>query len=322
LATTSAASASPVRITIRISPCSLSIEEVRGCAPVVNRDALVYLLPKGFGNVRTPLIDRVALSILANQNQVKEESNEKELTDPTQVPVTVPNTSQGSSGSAKVPIATVQGRQFLGNFRVGGWRVKVNAKTNQTTLYRMLLAALAYEKVGISLEEVICLNDLQQRMEKKLGSDPSFTAKWKDGLLASFNLVGKMRAQSFPYLPPQSLRSEMVHNLPKDFLPTPNAYFGWAKNPARRSQIRIIVPNPLTPPRRIPEKRRIGVGYKDSGNRRDPAKDGVTYKDLMKSPEEHIKGSPTYKESLTERMNKLAEVERKDRAKPGPRSRG
>jgi len=256
------------------------------------------------------------------QNRVKEESNEFKPTDPEPVPVTDPIPLQGSSGSAKVPIATVQGRQFLGNFRIGGWRVKVNKNTNQTTLYRMLLAGLAYEKVGLSLEEIICLFDLQQRLEKKLGSDPSYTVKWSAGLLASFQIVGRMRAQSFPYLPPQSLRSELIHNLPKEFLPTPNAYFGWAKNPARKSQIRIIVPNPLQPPRRIPEKRRIGVGYKDSGNRRDPAKDGVTYKDLMKSPEENIKGSPTYKEHLLHRklVNLATKVE--ERKPPGPRGRG
>jgi hypothetical protein len=32
--------------------------------------------------------------------------------------------------------------------------------------------------------------------------------------------------------------------------------------------------NPLAPPTKLPAKRFVGVGYKDKGNRRDPAVDG------------------------------------------------
>jgi hypothetical protein len=197
------------------------------------------------------------------------------------------STTANISGSAKVPVITIQGRRFLGNFHVGGWKVKITPGTSQLTLYRMLTAALVYDHVGLSIEETIALFDLQGRLEQKLGSDPQFTAKYEKSLEAINVQMRKLRFQSFPVLPSSSWKKETA-TLLHGFLPGPNDYYGWARGPKSRTAVRIIVPNPLQPPKKRPGKAVIGVGYKDSGNRRDSAKDGVSYKDLMKADESRI----------------------------------
>jgi len=170
----------------------------------------------------------------------------------------------------------------------------------------------------MSIEEVICVFELQARLELKNDSDPSFRKRWGQQFSVATKLIGEMRAQSFPYIPPSAWKQKAQHLLSKDFLPGSHTYYGWSRNPKRKSLIRVIVPNPLRPPKRIPEKRRIGVGYRDSGNRRDVAKDGVTYTDLMKSDSSRIKGSPEHDPS-PQRINLFGTVEKRD---PSPRHRG
>lgn len=224
------------------------------------------------------------------------------------------STAANISGSAKVPVITIQGRRFLGNFHVGGWKVKITPGTSQLTLYRMLTAALVYDQVGLSIEETIALFDLQGRLEQKVGSDPQFTAKYGLSLEVVNAQMRKLRFQSFPVLPSSSWKKETA-TLLHGFLPGPNDYYGWARGPKSRTAVRIIVPNPLQPPKKRPGKAVIGVGYKDSGNRRDPAKDGVSYKDLMKADGTRI---GTKRETIVDSLRAAVE----DKISKGPRGRG
>jgi hypothetical protein len=179
-------------------------------------------------------------------------------------------------------VVTILGKRFLGNFQVGGWKVKIVQGTSQVNLYRMLVAGLVYDQGGLSLEEVIALFDLQGRLEQKVGKDPQFTAAYENNLSVINAQLRKVRFQSFPAIPNSSWKKETTMLL-KEFLPGQHDYFGWARNPKRRTLVKVIAPNPLQPPKKRPAKSFIGVGQRDSGNRRDPAKDGVTYKDLMKA---------------------------------------
>lgn len=160
--------------------------------------------------------------------------------------------------------------------------MKITQGTSQLTLYRMLVAALVYDQGGLSLEETIALFDLQGRLESKIGSDPQFTHAYGFQLEAVNQQLRKVRFQSFPIQTVSSWKKETA-GLLSGFLPGPNDYYGWARNPKRRMAVRIIVPNPLKPPRKRPQKRVLGVGHRDSGNRRDPATDGVTLRDLQKA---------------------------------------
>jgi hypothetical protein len=217
------------------------------------------------------------------------------------------------TGSAKVPVITIQGQQFLGNFHAGGFKVKVAPGVKQLTLYRMFTAALVYDRDGLSLEGTIALFDLQGRLEGKLGSDPQFTEKYSLPLEAINEQIRKLRFQSFPVQPSPQWKQETARLL-HGFLPGPNDYYGWVKGPKSRSAVRIIVPNPLKPPRRRPQKRVIGVGYKDSGNRRDKAKDGVSYSDIMKA-------NPDLVEMINQRRRQKEKIEREATEK-NPRGRG
>jgi hypothetical protein len=224
------------------------------------------------------------------------------------------SSSANVSGSAKVPVITIQGRHFLGNFQAGGFRVKITQGSNQVTLYRMLVAGLVFDQGGLSLEGVIALFDLQGRLEQKLGSDPQFTEKYSSSLETVNLQLRKLRYQTFPVQPISSWKQETAKLL-HGFLPGPNDYFGWSRNPKSRCAIRIIVPNPLKPPPKRPAKAVIGVGYKDSGNRRDPAKDGVSYKDLMKADGTRI---GTKRETIVDSLRAAVE----DKISKGPRGRG
>jgi hypothetical protein len=180
----------------------------------------------------------------------------------------------------------------------------------------MLLAGLVFDHGGMSLEEIIALFDLQGRLEKKLGSDPQFTSKYGSQLETVNLLLRELRIQSFPFQPNTHWKLKAARDL-QDLLPGPNDYFGWSRNPKSRGLIKVIAPNPLKPPPRRPQKKVIGVGYKDSGNRRDPAKDGVSYKDVMKATESRI---GTSSESLKSSIRGV--LEDKEPKEHSPRGRG
>jgi hypothetical protein len=193
--------------------------------------------------------------------------------------------------------------------------VKITQGVSQLTLYRMLVAALVYDQGGLSLEETIALFDLQGRLEKKLGSDPQFTEMYGSSLETVNAQLRKVRFQSFPIQTLSGWKTETA-GLLAGFLPGPNDYYGWSRNPKRRLAVRIIVPNPLKPPKKRPQKRVIGVGYKDSGNRRDIAKDGVGVRELMKAdPSQISKPGNSLKEAL---IGLIRESEKN----PSPRGRG
>jgi hypothetical protein len=163
--------------------------------------------------------------------------------------------------------------------------------TKQVTLYRNLLARVCYEQGGISLEEILVLYDLAQKMEEKRQKDRAFDEKYGTWLITSFDFISTLSPQVFPWTF-QGNREEVEDTL-RPFLPSRQAYFGWVKNPVRSTPVEIRLRNPLAPPKAIPPKRFIGVGYRDKGNRRDPAIDGspswqeIATSGLMRTKEDY-----------------------------------
>jgi len=155
----------------------------------------------------------------------------------------------------------------------GGYKVDYQKGTKLITLYRNLLAAIVYEQGGVSIEEILVLYDLALKMEEKTVRDKAFSEKYGLWLITTFQFMDKLNPKVFPFHCPESLRIQGEHFL-VPYLPSRQAYYGWKRNPVRTTPARILLRNPLLPPPKIAAKRFLGVGYKDKGNRRDPAKDG------------------------------------------------
>lgn len=267
-------------------------------------------------------IVRMQLSGLIPSDLPKKPKVLKEVQASEQDIKTPPDPKLNVSGRSKVPVVTIRGTVGRSMFAKGGYKMKIKAGTSQVTLYRMLLAGLVYDTVGMSIEEMMALFELNTRLGLKVSQDPVFNEKYGLWLEATNLFLRKLKVQKYPYVPPQALRAEALVSL-KDYLPGQHDYYGWSRNPTRRSQVVVTLSSALPPPRKLPPKRFIGVGYKDSGTRRDPAKDGVGYGDLMKS-QVPLKTDSDLRHQEEERHKGV-----KDRLptmlhphKPGPRGRG
>lgn len=170
------------------------------------------------------------------------------------------------------PVVTIQ-CHFNAETVLGGYKVSYRTGTKQITLYRNLLAAVCYEQGGVSIEEILVLYDLSQKMQEKRQKDKAFDDKYGDWLITSFNFISGLDPRVFPFV--LKGNNQKVEESLTPFLPSRQAYFGWKKNPVRDTPVRIQLRNPLAPPKALPPKRYIGVGYRDKGNRRDPAVDGT-----------------------------------------------
>jgi len=183
--------------------------------------------------------------------------------------------------------------------------VKYVNNPKRVTLYRNLLAKLVYDGEGMAFEEAVALCDLHLGLQDKVSKDPQFREKFEKPLIRANHLIQKLVLQTFPYHAPIEWKTKAKEEL-KGFIPSSQAYFGWSRNPVRGGHVRVIFRNPLKLPQKLPPKKVIGVGYRDSGHRRDPAKDGVTYKDLMKAPAEAIKGASKETASEENRWSAVA----------------
>jgi len=193
------------------------------------------------------------------------------------------------SGQPLRPLVTIQ-CNFNAETVLKGFTVRYKAGTKQMTLYRNLLAKVCYEQGGVSLEEILVLFDLAQKVEEKRRQDRAFDEKYGDWLITSYAFISDLNPQVFPFY--YKGNREVAEESLKPFLPSRQAYFGWIKNPVRSTPAEIRLRNPLKPQKALPPKRYIGVGYKDKGNRRDPAINGspswqdVANSEIMRAKEE------------------------------------
>jgi hypothetical protein len=198
------------------------------------------------------------------------------------------------------PVVTVR-CDFNAETALRGYKVVYKTGTKQVTLYRNLLARVCYEQGGINLDDIIVLYDLAQKMEEKRQKDKAFDEKYGAWLITRFDFIATLSPQVFPFTY-KGNRQEAEEAL-RPFLPSRQAYFGWVNNPVRSSPVEIRLRNPLAPPKALPQKRFIGVGYRDKGNRRDPAQDGspswqqVATSEVMRSKED-----PSNKENMLGRI--------------------
>jgi hypothetical protein len=158
------------------------------------------------------------------------------------------------------------------NKAMSNYKVKYIEGIKMITLLRNILAALVYEETGLHEDEAKVLYDLLPQMVDKAEKDEQFRSKHGDFLIRSLNIISKMHIQSFPYRPRSDIRDDLKQQL-YGWLPSSSAYFGWSRNPLKEKSFKII-PQGLS--LRIPktyQKRFLGVGYKDKGNKRNLAED-------------------------------------------------
>lgn len=176
-----------------------------------------------------------------------------------------------TSIASKAPVLVTSAyRANLEFYLKGGFTVKVKNGTKQITFLRNLLASFIYEPGGGSIEDVLVLFELMERCTQKAEKDPEYCHKFGEWLITVHKIVAAWKIHSFPFHCPHP-EEDIKHLQPH--LPSRQAYFGWKHNPVKGHSARVILRNQMKPPK-INPKRFVGVGYKDKGTRRDPAKDG------------------------------------------------
>lgn len=160
----------------------------------------------------------------------------------------------------------------------GAYKVKIKKGIRKKDLFRFLLAKMLYEREeGLHIDEFLVLWELYLNLLELLQKDPSFKEKYGkffENSSVFFRMLGDQRefpirieeTESCQYL-------ERIVSVLEPMLPTRSAYFGLKGQKDLRSGFSLVFASEILS-RRAPECRRIGVGYRDKGSRRDPALDG------------------------------------------------
>jgi len=176
------------------------------------------------------------------------------------------------SGQHLRPVITVP--DYFEERLKGGYKVNYQKGTKQVTLFRNLIAAVCYEQGGVGIEEILVIYDLLEKLLEKTQKDKAFKEKYLDWLITVQEFLRKLSPREFPFVANTALAKEYEEKL-VPYLPSRQAYFGWRRNPVRVTPASVRLRNPLAPPKKLPPKRFLGVGYRDKGNRRDPAVDAT-----------------------------------------------
>jgi hypothetical protein len=171
----------------------------------------------------------------------------------------------------------VPGSPNLRNFEKtfsGGYTVKILKGSKPITTYRFLLAKIVYDESGLSIDDLLALLEIHNRLEVQATKDKEFSSKYREWLITTTGLVRILCSQvTFPIRVDGKFQKTVVEHL-KPYLPSLRAFEGYRKDQRIVRGYRIILRNPLLPPKKLPPKAFIGVGPKDKGSKREPATDG------------------------------------------------
>jgi len=159
----------------------------------------------------------------------------------------------------------------------GRYTVKIRKGTKKKNLFRFLLAKLIYEEQeGLHLDEFLVLWELLLNLQELSLREKSFSEKHGDFFSeVNYEFFERLSTrQEFPIrLEADPEDKEVLRQMFSPLLPSKSAYFGLKGQKGIRSGFLISFTDQL-PIRKLPEGRRIGVGYRDKGSRRDLSKDG------------------------------------------------
>lgn len=203
------------------------------------------------------------------------------------------------SSSGPLPCSSGPKLQSLENIlKRGVYTLKIKKGIKKKDLFRFLLAKMLYEREeGLHLDEFLVLWELYLQLLEVQSKDPSFREKYEDFFRNSFLFFRELGSQKeFPIRIEEQENLQYLERLSKvlePMLPTRPAYFGLKGQKNLKSGFSLVFADELLS-RKIPEGRRIGVGYRDKGSRRDLAFDG----------------SPDWREVATSRQeDRIREVE-------------
>lgn len=182
-------------------------------------------------------------------------------------------TPQGAfPGSANVPTAEPLLVDARENKLQKGARVAYGRKLRRMTLQRYLCSLIAYEEDKVSFQDVVTLYDNILWCQEKAEADPHFRQKFGQSLTVLAEILKGIRFHPHSFRTTlktlsRELKAKLEHFIyPKRNLPGIELHVKghYQVIPHRES-------GTLT--KQLPRKRRIGVGYRDKGHRRDPAWD-------------------------------------------------
>jgi hypothetical protein len=151
--------------------------------------------------------------------------------------------------------------------------VKYSRSLKRISLQRFLISKIVYEKEKVSLDDVFALYDNQVWLERKCFTDFYFSEKFGNSLeelssiLKEANLSRGLTNQTL------STVSEKCKIKIQGFLVPKRNYPDFKRRFCGLFSIRTLPP-PSEANKHIPQKRFIGIGYRDKGTAKEPAKDG------------------------------------------------
>jgi len=157
------------------------------------------------------------------------------------------------------------------------FHLKIKGVFRKITLFRFFLAKLLFDKEeGLHFDEFVVMWEVFQTLLDQNDADPAFASKYGCFFREAIPLFLALRNQTeFPIRvdekDPETF-DKLVEKL-QPFLPSRTAYFGLKSQKSLRSGFSLIFDSEI-PLRSLVESRRIGVGYRDKGSRRNPALDG------------------------------------------------
>lgn len=183
------------------------------------------------------------------------------------------------SSSGPLPESSDPMLQSLEDFlRKGAYTLKIKKGIKKKDLFRFLLAKMLYEREeGLHLDEFLVLWELYLQLMETISKDPSFREKYGEFFQNSFIFFRELGSQKvFPIRIEEQGHLQYLERIAQvlePMLPSRSAYFGLKGQKSLKSGFSLVFQDELLS-RKIPEGRRIGVGYRDKGSRRDLAFDG------------------------------------------------
>lgn len=182
--------------------------------------------------------------------------------------------SQGAfPGSANVPASTPLSVEQRENKFPESARIAYSRRIRRMTLQRFLISMVAHEVEKVSFQDVLTMYDNLLWCQERAGADPQFQRKFGQNLSKLTELLKGTRFHPSSFKTTLNGLSIKVRAELKDFIYPRRNLPGIEKHVKGLYQV-LPHKEAGTPRKQLPQPRRIGVGYRDKGHRRDPAWDG------------------------------------------------
>jgi hypothetical protein len=153
--------------------------------------------------------------------------------------------------------------------------MNIGKKVKRISLQRYLLTKPLVELKKVKESDLVCLFENQLWLERRCLSDPQFFKKFGGSVFRISEILKNMNTSEIT-LKSISRVSKKVETSDPGFLVPLRNYGQWKSrfagsfhlSPIKSKEIRDFY-NP-----KLPQKRRVGIGYRDKGSKRDLAKDG------------------------------------------------